>query len=127
MNLDPSHHALISLLWSEEPDDEPGFELEQVSPELHQRLSTEWDQFHELIESLGFDPERDRATSYDSSEGDAWCYAAHDWIMTRNYHGCGFWDGDWHQPWACDLTFFCRQRFPEIHVYRGDDGLLYCG
>jgi hypothetical protein len=125
MNLDPAHHALITLLWSEEPDDE-AYELEDVSPELRQQLSTEWGQFRELLESLGFDPERDRATYYDSSQGDAWCYAAHDWILTRNHHGAGFWDGGWHQPWACDLTLFCHQRSPEIHVCRGDDGLLYC-
>jgi hypothetical protein len=123
---EPAHHALVSLLWSEDEEREGcPYELKDVAPELRDRLTSEWDQFRELVESLGFDPERDRATCYDSSQGDAWCYAAHDWIMTRNHHGCGFWDGDWHQPWACDLTFFC-QRFPEINVYRGDDGLLYC-
>ena len=24
-------------------------------------------------------------------------YAGHDFWLTRNHHGCGFWDGDWQQ------------------------------
>jgi hypothetical protein len=30
--------------------------------------------------------------------------AGHDFWLTRNRHGSGFWDGDWPEPWAAQLT-----------------------
>lgn len=30
--------------------------------------------------------------------------AGHDFWLTRNGHGCGFWDGDWKEPAAAKLT-----------------------
>ena len=49
--------------------------------------------------------------------------AGHDCWLTRNHHGCGFWDGDW--PEAGDrLTEGC-EAYPEVTLYVGDDGLIY--
>lgn len=31
-------------------------------------------------------------------------HAARDFWYTRNGHGCGFWDGDWPEPAASELT-----------------------
>lgn len=31
-------------------------------------------------------------------------HAGHDFWLTRNRHGCGFWDGDWREPAASKLT-----------------------
>lgn len=50
--------------------------------------------------------------------------AAHDFWLTRNGHGCGFWDGDWDEPQGSRLTA-AAERFGECCVYVGDDGLLH--
>jgi hypothetical protein len=50
--------------------------------------------------------------------------AGHDFWLTRNHHGAGFWDGDW--PEAGDrLTEACK-KYPEVNLYVADDGLIYC-
>lgn len=51
---------------------------------------------------------------------------AHDFWLTRNGHGAGFWDGDWPINGAA-LTAMVgwRTDFPEVTLYVGDDGLIY--
>jgi hypothetical protein len=53
-------------------------------------------------------------------------YAAHDFWLTRNGHGAGFWDGDWSEPAAKVLTD-ASKAFGEVHLYVGDDGKIYMG
>jgi hypothetical protein len=49
--------------------------------------------------------------------------AGHDFWLTKNHHGAGFWDGDW--PEAGDrLTEACK-KYPEVSLYIGDDGLIH--
>ena len=50
--------------------------------------------------------------------------AGHDFWLTRNGHGSGFWDGDWPEPHATTLTHLSRS-FGPSDVYLGDDGKLY--
>lgn len=50
--------------------------------------------------------------------------AGHDFWLTRNGHGAGFWDGDWPEPQATDLTEAARE-FNQCDLYLGDDGLIY--
>jgi hypothetical protein len=50
--------------------------------------------------------------------------AAHDFWLTRNHHGAGFWDGDWPEPYATQLTD-AAHAFGEAELYLGDDGLIY--
>lgn len=51
-----------------------------------------------------------------------WGQAGHDFSLTRNGHGAGFWDGDW--PLNGDLlTQVCKSYGP-INLYIGDDGML---
>lgn len=40
--------------------------------------------------------------------------AGHDFWLTRNHHGAGFWDGDWPEPAATILT-------ESAHVWGGVD------
>ena len=51
-------------------------------------------------------------------------YAGHDFWLTRNGHGCGFWDGDWPEEAGARLTA-ASKAFGEIDLYVGD-GKLYC-
>ena len=50
--------------------------------------------------------------------------AGHDFWLTREGHGCGFWDGDWPEPEASRLTTASEQA-GEQPWYIGDDGLVH--
>jgi len=45
--------------------------------------------------------------------------AGHDFWLTRNHHGAGFWDGDWPEPAATILTEQ-SQSFGEFNLYAAD-------
>jgi hypothetical protein len=50
--------------------------------------------------------------------------AGHDFWLTRNGHGAGFWDGDWSEPAATRLTQ-CSKMFGNFDLYIGDDGMIH--
>lgn len=52
-------------------------------------------------------------------------YGAHDFWLTRNGHGAGFWDGDWPEQAGERLTK-ASKTFGECNLYVGDDGKIYC-
>ena len=56
---------------------------------------------------------------YDEAE-----MAAHDFCLTRNGHGSGFWDDDWPEPQGTILTEAARV-YGESNPYIGDDGRVY--
>jgi hypothetical protein len=59
----------------------------------------------------------------ETTDGD-YSRAGHDFWLTRNGHGAGFWDGDWPEPAASRLTE-SAQRFKGCDLYVGDDGKLH--
>ena len=67
-----------------------------------------WRQFGCYVEPAGMTPAQ----------------AGHDFWLTRNEHGAGFWDGDWPEPYADILTkgAHCYRKF---ETYLGDNGLIY--
>lgn len=54
--------------------------------------------------------------------------APHDFWLTRNHHGAGFWDGDWDgengTEYGETLTTISHE-FKEIDLYIGDNGRIY--
>ena len=50
--------------------------------------------------------------------------AGHDFWLTRNGHGAGFWDGDWPEKHGAVLDRIAKD-FGEIWAYLGDDGFIY--
>ena len=50
--------------------------------------------------------------------------AGHDFWLTRNGHGAGFWDGDYSEPQAAQLTASSKY-FGECYIVVGDDGKLH--
>ncbi len=50
--------------------------------------------------------------------------AGHDFWLTRNGHGAGFWDGDWPEEDGKKLTEASKV-FGEYDLYIGDDGKVY--
>lgn len=51
-------------------------------------------------------------------------FIGHDLWLTTCGHGCGFWDGDWEEPIASQLSEWCRKH-GDIELYVGDDKLIY--
>lgn len=52
--------------------------------------------------------------------------AGHDFWLTRNGHGCGFWDGDWEgAEYYGDILTAASKKFKELKPYVGDDGKIY--
>jgi hypothetical protein len=110
--------AIHAFLWAD--SNGPGT---RISNDLMHRIGADWERFREAAEALGFDATEHRATAIDPTEGDEWDYAAHDFILTRNHHGAGFWDGDWHAPWGERLTALAHT-FPELESYLDDNDIL---
>jgi hypothetical protein len=50
--------------------------------------------------------------------------AGHDFWLTRNGHGAGFWDGDWPKEVGDKLTKSSKA-YGTVDIYLGDDGKLY--
>jgi len=48
--------------------------------------------------------------------------AGHDFWLTRNGHGAGFWDGDWEEGEKLTAS---ANKFGEFNLYIGDDNLIY--
>jgi len=124
-------HALEALQWSShiEVDQEgetvyyDGLDFEP-SEDLKQRIKREWDSFEEQALDLGFDPEIHRLAPYDPTQGNLWDYVAHDFILTRNGHGSGFWEPDrYEKPWGDKLTQLSKT-YQEIDLYLSDNNLL---
>ena len=110
---------LQTLIWSS-----PELEGAVISDELQERLFSEWCTFCGQANALGFDAWDHRVEAINPAEGDEADYAAHDWVLTRNGHGAGFWDGGWAAPYGEQLTALCKAQ-GEIEAYVGDDGLVY--
>lgn len=50
--------------------------------------------------------------------------AGHDFWLTRNGHGAGFWDGDWPEDVGKRLTDAAHV-YGNIDLYIGDDGKIH--
>ena len=50
--------------------------------------------------------------------------AGHDFWLTRQGHGAGFWDGAWSKPHSETLDKGAES-FGSFDIYQGDDGKIY--
>lgn len=60
----------------------------------------------------------------DDLKGIPYDLAGHDFWLTRNGHGTGFWDRGYGYV-GDRLTRACKA-FPEVDLYVGDDGFIHC-
>lgn len=58
--------------------------------------------------------------AYDASQ------AGHDFWLTRNGHGTGFWDRQVLEPDLGDALSEVARKFGEMDIYIGDDLKIYC-
>jgi hypothetical protein len=122
-DLDAMLDAYIdTALWSETGDDDRPLDdtycATDLGDEARAAMRADCEAFakaHEakLLLAMQKDPDLD------------WGQAGHDFWLTRNGHGAGFWDGDWPEPEGATLTEGARKH-GEVHLYVGDDGAIYC-
>ena len=97
---------------SDEQGGEPldaNYGLDDISPETLARIISDCEAFQEAhADDIGSELER----------------AGHDFWLTRNGHGAGFWDGDWEDDVGQRLTE-ASDVFGSVDLYVGDDGLIY--
>ncbi len=118
------NQALGTLLWSSviatnESDNDQQADQFEASQELRDRVGDEFARFEDRLYELwpDFDVVDDCLRICDEFE-----QLEHDFILTVNGLGAGFWDGDWKSGDL--LTGICKS-FNPIEIYLGDDGLLY--
>ena len=128
MDLDLMLRAYIECaLWSsnDESDDRGGepldknYSAEDLAPEAMAKMRADCEAF--LTANLA---DIENGTAKDSDEYTAIERAGHDFWLTRNGHGCGFWDGDWPEPQASRLTE-ASKAMGEVNLYVGDDGRIH--
>lgn len=125
-SLDEFTRAYIECaLWSstDESRDDGGDPLdknygpEDIAPEALQKMADDCAKFQrENAETL------DR-TDYHESRWSKAELAGHDFWLTRNGHGAGFWDRGLGA--IGDVLTAASKKFRECHLYVGDDGKVY--
>jgi hypothetical protein len=102
---------IVAALWSTTDGETPldaNYDIADISPDTLAAIVEDCQRFQaENADDLGTDRER----------------GGHDFLLTRNGHGSGFWDGDW--PDAGDRLTDASHKFGEFDLYVGDDGLIY--
>lgn len=121
--LDQFTRAYIECaLWSSTDDDgEPldaTYTMEDISQEAMESIVADCQRFQEQNAS----DIQEGNLKYISARSTV--HAGHDFWLTRNRHGAGFWDGDWQEESGQRLTNAAHS-FGECNLYVGDDGKLY--
>ena len=115
---DFTRQYLATALWSsnDESDESGGepmdrnFEIEDIDADTVAAAQADCNRFRELAGKL-------LNENADDTMG------AHDFWLTRNGHGAGFWDGDW--PEGGESLTAISEAFGEVNLYIGDDGKIY--
>lgn len=115
-----------TLLWSELDDNEDplddNYTIEDIDLDALDEIINDCNDFQNKMLKKYTEEKLDAARlvkSYAMLE-----QSGHDFCLTRNSHGAGFWDGDWSKPIGRELTKL-SESFGSQHLYVGDDGKLY--
>lgn len=124
---DFTKHYIICALWSSTDDDgEPlgnKYSINYIADETVERMRADCDRFR--AENAA-----DIATAVSPKPGE-WSadeQVAHDFWLTRNGHGSGFWDNYNGIPYSeevGDRLTKSAQKFGTFDLYIGDDGEIY--
>ncbi len=118
---------VTAALWSTTDDDDTGsnslldnYDPSDLSQEAAEEMKADCKAFMEENEELLLQA----LPLYNVTDGSSdWDYAGHDFWLTRNGHGVGFWDrgfGDLGDK----LTDACKE-YSEVYIYAGDDDKIY--
>jgi hypothetical protein len=116
-----------AALWStnDESDESGGepldanYSIENIADEALEKMAADCRRFQE-------ENAADLAL-YDHPRYTAEEMGGHDFWLTRNGHGCGFWDrNDCLPEEAGQRLTDAAEHYGEVYLYVGDDGLIYC-
>ena len=109
-----------AALWSSVDDSgEPldaSYSIDDIAPDTLRKMKSDCADFQEKYDSLIED--NDPRGGWSPSE-----LAGHDFWLTRNGHGAGFWDGDW--PKHGDELTEAAKSYGEFDLIVGDDGQIH--
>jgi len=94
--------------------------VQQLSDELIHTMRQDCIAFAQRALPLLLEPISHR----NQSENSIAALMGHDFWLTRNGHGAGFWDGDWSEPHGSKLDEIAKA-FSTVDLYRGSDGRIY--
>lgn len=129
-NLTPFEQSYIeTALWSstddsDNPLDSSEYSDTEFTPSAIEKIQADCRKFQETAKPLLDAFERETDASVLNSCNLTPNRIAHDFWLTRNRHGAGFWDGDYPEPLATQLTSLAHS-FSECDVYIGDDKQFY--
>lgn len=125
-NIDAFTGAYIECaLWStNDNSDEQGgdpldenYSIEDIATETFEGMVADCKKFQEEnADDITDGPDLSQCTTEEQS--------GHDFWLTRNHHGAGFWDGDWPKEAGDRLTQACKV-YGEVDLYVGDDGVIW--
>jgi hypothetical protein len=115
---------ITTALWSSTDDDgnplDADYGREDLAPATLEAMKKDCDTFYEKAGDFFYE---EYCLKYGPDFGiDG--RAGHDFWLTRNGHGAGFWDSDWNEEAGKVLTELSKT-FREVDLYIGDDGLIY--
>lgn len=109
-------HYAIAALWSSTGDDDKPLDDTHGNEDIHESC---WQQFEKDCAAF-------LATIAEQGIDSSWWLDAqlgHDFWLTRNGHGIGFWDRG--QGDAGDQLSKVAKAFGEVYIYVGDDGKIW--
>lgn len=112
-------HYIAAALWSSTDYEDNPLDANYDRDDLHQttldRMRADVTRFVEANESM--------LLTWAGGSTTAEEQAGHDFWLTRNGHGCGFWEDEWGD--VKDQLDAAAKQFGECYLYVGDDGKLY--
>lgn len=116
-------------LWSSNDDDDTpldsNYTASDIDAETLAAMRKDCQAFIDACDAADI-PWRD-CPNFDTAPYDGlFAHFGYDFWLTRNGHGAGFWDGDWivgMDDIGDELTKIA-EKFGEVYLYIGDDGLV---
>ncbi len=98
------------------------YDESDLAKETLAQMEKDCDQFIKENENDLFDYKEQRGIPFDADYTESDC-AGHDFWLTRNGHGAGFWDRGLGE--LGDKLTSATEKYSEAHLYVGDDGKIY--
>lgn len=122
---------LDAALWTEHDESTPqggepfdsNYGFEDLAPDTIHDACIDCAEFLAMCEAQGVADFEELIRRHNGDPDES---AGHDFLLTRNGHGAGFWDGDWDKvDGAADKLTANAENFGCFGLYLGDDGLIY--
>jgi hypothetical protein len=115
-----------AIFFTEAHSDNPELEhatIEQFTMASMAKIKADCRKFQQKVNDAGIDLDEAclKVGQYSAEE-----LAGHDFWLTRNHHGAGFWDGDWEDQAEKELTQISHE-FGEISIILDDNDRLVYG